>query len=200
MAELLAPKIYTPSGLIKENIFSGLKILDVGCGQKKLPGAVGIDINEDSQADIVHNINKTPWPFDENSFDLVFLNHVLEHVDDILNVMNEIHRILKKGGRVIVAVPYFRSIDTFTDPTHKHFFASHSMDYFIEGAGFCFKFKYTTSLFKKLGFWFGWPHPSKNPIKQLMKLFIHKFPDFYEHHLSLFLPVKYLTWELEAIK
>lgn len=199
MDSLFAPKIYTPSGFVKENILEGKKALDVGCGQRKLPGAIGMDTIKDSQADVIHNAGKIPWPFDSNSFNIILLSHVLEHVDDILAVLGEVHRIGKPGAHVIIQVPYFRSPIAFTDPTHQHFFTAHSLDYFIQGTKLA-GYKYTPFLFRKLGFWYGWPHPSKNPIRQLVKSFIHKYSDFYEKYLSLIFPTLCLTWELEVIK
>lgn len=57
-------------------------------------------------------------PFPENSFDIVVCNHVMEHVDDDIKCMSEIHRVLKPGGWAIMQVPqdYDRE-ETLEDPT-----------------------------------------------------------------------------------
>ncbi len=44
-------------------------------------------------------------PFEDNSFDLVFCNHVLEHIPDDKKAMSELYRVLKKGGTGIFQVP-----------------------------------------------------------------------------------------------
>ena len=200
MNELWTPKIFTQrGGFVKKNILGGLRALDVGCGQRKLPGALGMDILADSMADVVHDAGIFPWPFKENFFDLVFLNNVLEHVADVPKTLTEVHRVTKSGGKVVIQVPYFRSVDAFADPTHTHFFAFGTLDYFIKGAKWS-GYKYVPFCFKKLGFWYGWPHKSKNPLKQLVKIFIHRYPNFYDQYLSIFLPTECVTWELEAIK
>ena len=56
-------------------------------------------------------------PFDSNSFDRVFCNHVLEHVDNDLVAMEEILRVLKPGGWAILQVPFFEPIpdETYED-------------------------------------------------------------------------------------
>ncbi|HBT81649.1 hypothetical protein A2757_00620 [Candidatus Giovannonibacteria bacterium RIFCSPHIGHO2_01_FULL_48_47] len=188
MTEFWVKKIYTPSGFSKINILGNKKALDVGCGGRKLPGAIGMDVRQEAGVDIVHDANKTPWPFLDNSFDLVLFNQSLEHLEDVSRALGEARRVLKAGGRVILQVPYFRSVDAFADVTHGHFFTSRSLDYILD-----FKFKI-------ISFWYGWPHPSKNPIRQIFKNFIHRFPDFYDKYLSLLIPVECLTWELEVLK
>lgn len=199
MNDLWAPRIYRPEGFVKENIFGGKKVLDVGCGQRKLPGSIGMDIVKNSEADVVHDMDKSPWPFSDNELDLVFMNHSLEHAHDVLQMLGEAWRVTKNNGRLVIQVPHFRAVDAFVDPTHKHFFASYSMDYFLEGTKLS-DYNYVNFKFSKLGFWYGWPHPSKSPIRQMLKTFIHNHPIFYDQYLSLLLPTECVTWELKVIK
>lgn len=58
-------------------------------------------------------------PFDNDSFDVVFCNHVMEHVKDDIQSMKEIYRVLKPGGFAIVQIPIFHPVPevTFEDPT-----------------------------------------------------------------------------------
>lgn len=196
---LWAPRIFTRSGFVKEDILGGKRALDVGCGGRKLPGSTGMDILRLSGVDVVHSFNQLPWPFEANTFDLVFLNHALEHVGDLVGVMNEIHRVLKPGGRAVIQVPYFRCVDAYNDPTHTHFFTAHTLDYFVKDSGLA-KYHYTDKLFLKRGFWYGWPHASSNPFRQALKNLMHRRPMFYDQYLSLLMPTECLTWELEAVK
>ncbi len=199
-ASLWVEKIYTRTGITKENIFcDGEKVLHIGPGKKVLAGAVGIDVLNLPEVDIVHNLNVVPWPFSKNEFDLIFAHNVFEHLDDLVGVMEEMWRILKPGGRLVITVPYFRSTDAFTDPTHRHFFTSRSLDYFIDAktlAGYA----YTEKKFSKKGFWFGWPQDSRNPLVRVCKYLIHKYSKFYDSYLSLLFPMKIIVWELEVIK
>lgn len=58
-------------------------------------------------------------PFEDNSFDVLFCNHVLEHVENDLQAVSEIKRVLKPGGWAILQVPFFYPIPekTFSDTT-----------------------------------------------------------------------------------
>ena len=192
-------QIYTPTGFTKKNILNGKRAVDLGCGVRKLPGATGIDSLKLPAVDIVHNLDTFPWPLKDKEFDLVFANHFLEHSTDFIRALGEIHRILKPGGRFVLQVPYFRAVDAFSDVTHKHFFTSHSLDYVIEGTRVFNEYAYAPYRFRKVGFWYAWPHPSKNPLANLFKRFIHRHPDFYDQYLSLVLPLECVTWELEAL-
>ncbi len=107
------------------------------------------------------------------------------------------YRTLKPGGRVVLQVPYFHCTDAYTDPTHKHFFTSRTLDYVIEGTDLA-QYHYGKALFHKKGFWYGWPHTSRNPIKQFLKSLLYRNKNVYDQYLSLLVPVtRCLTWELE---
>ena len=57
----------------------------------------------------IHNM-----PFDNNYFDFILCNHVLEHVENDIKALSEIKRVLKKGGRAIVQVPFYHPIPNKT--------------------------------------------------------------------------------------
>ena len=99
--------------------YAGAKVLDLGCGKKKTVGAVGVDSMNFPGVDVVHNLNSFPYPFSEGSFDAVILNHVIEHLDSVVDTVKEIHRVLKKGGEVWLVTPHFTDCHSWIDPTHK---------------------------------------------------------------------------------
>jgi len=113
------------------SISTSKSILDVGCGQNKVAGAIGIDSNPRSHADVIHDLGVFPYPFEKDRFDEVVCRHVLEHVPDVIGLMTELHRITKPGGRLKIVTPHYTNPDWATDPTHRNHFNSYSFNCFV---------------------------------------------------------------------
>lgn len=175
-----------------------MKILHIGCGSTKLKGSMGLDIDPRSDADVIHDLEKFPYPFKDNSFDEVFAEHVMEHLDNIPHVMEELHRILKKGGKVIIHGPHFSSVDMFTDPTHRHFMTSRTFDYFCKNSPF-FDWHYSKTEFKKRKVTLGPPNPTNLMVKIIMAL-INRHQILYERRFAFIFPVGVIDYELEVVK
>lgn len=107
--------------------------LDVGCGNNKIPGAVGIDLFPGPQIDIVHDLDQVPWPVEANAYEIIRLWSVMEHLKNLVATMEEIHRVARPGALVLIGTPHFSSANAYTDPTHLHFLSGRFLDYFIEG-------------------------------------------------------------------
>ncbi|HWR53490.1 MAG TPA: methyltransferase domain-containing protein [Bryobacteraceae bacterium] len=112
-----------------------MRILDVGCGIKKLAGAVGIDRNPASAADVLCDLDRAPYPFRDDSFDALQATHVIEHVADVMRAMEEFHRLVRAGGRVRIVTPHYTDFSSFCDPTHRWHLNSFSFRYFGEDHG-----------------------------------------------------------------
>lgn len=110
---------------------SAPKILDVGCGQNKYPGAIGIDSNPRAHADVVHDLGVLPYPFPDDEFDQIICRHVIEHVPDVMSFVSELHRITKRGGVIKIVTPHYSNPDWPTDPTHRNHFNSYSFTCFM---------------------------------------------------------------------
>ncbi len=181
-----------------------MKILDVGCGANKFPGAVGLDNNPRTAADVIHDLGSTPYPFPDSDFDLIVSRHVAEHVPDVMAFVAELHRIAKNGGRIRLVTPHYTNPDWATDPTHRNHFNSYSFNTFMADRQ-VFDF-YTDvrlkpvdtyvsllSLWKALGIEF-----LVNLDRKSYKLrFLRKF---WEHYLSAVFRGKELHFEFEVVK
>ena len=125
-----------------------MKILDVGCGIRKFPGAVGVDVNPASAADVVCDLDQFPYPFADRTFDHLRAIHVIEHLTDVIRAMEEFHRLVRLGGRVRIETPHYTDFSSFCDPTHKHHLNSFSFRYFgDDNAGFGY---YTEAKFREI--------------------------------------------------
>ena len=96
--------------------------LNLGCGSKKLDGYINIDKYDTYNPDIIHDLEKFPYPFEDNSVDEILLSHVLEHIGqnpDIFNsIIKEFYRICVHGAKIDIRVPHPRHDDFISDPTH----------------------------------------------------------------------------------
>jgi len=108
------------------------KILDVGCGWNKTPGAIGMDSNPKAHADVIHDLGNIPYPFGDDEFDEIVCRHVAEHVPDVMSFITEIYRITKSGGRIKIVTPHYSNPDWATDPTHRNHLNSYSFNCFID--------------------------------------------------------------------
>ena len=109
-----------------------MRALDVGSGHNPVsasgwyaPGDVAelTFTNMDGYhptADVKHFMEDIPWPFEDNTFDIIFARHSLEHVprDMFLHVFREIQRVAKPDALVHIRVPYWNSEAFAGDPTH----------------------------------------------------------------------------------
>src|SRR3989442_3829621 len=87
------------------------RVLDVGCGQNKYPGAVGIDSNPRAHADVIHDLGTVPYPFPDNEFDEIICRHVIEHVPDVMSFVSELHRITRPAGLIKIVTPHYSNPD-----------------------------------------------------------------------------------------
>ena len=194
---LLAQKIYTKTG--RHIVFEdSKKVFNLGCGNQRYPGIIGVDALSGSAADIVQDLNIFPWPIAESSADVVLCFQTLEHLESLPRVMEEMYRICKNGARIIIEVPYFRSTGAFQDPTHKHFFTTKTMDYFCINRSRD-TFGYSKASFLLKDFWIGWP-ASNSIAMRYFKKFTKKYHNFYDKYLSLLFPAPILVFELEVQK
>jgi len=107
--------------------------LDIGCGRNKVGGAVGVDISKNSDADVICDIEKS-LPFKDSIFDEIYCNQLIEHVSDLIKLMEEIHRVGKENtAMVFINAPYYASFDAFSNPDHKRYITECTFDMFTEG-------------------------------------------------------------------
>ncbi len=174
------------------------RILDVGCGLNKRPGAIGVDRNARTAADVLCDLDHFPYPFRDSVFDELYATHVIAHVSDVIRTMEEFHRLVRPGGRIFITTPHYTDFSSFCDPTHRWHLNSFSFRYFgADHGGFGY---YSAArlrekkvrvrllaLWRWLGFeWLvnAWP----------------RFRLFWEHYLCYVVRGKVMEFEFEAVK
>ncbi len=123
--------------------------LNLGCGRDVKKDSINLDSVKLKGVDKVHNLNKFPYPFKNNYFDEVIAYHILEHLEDLIRVMEELHRICKKDAIIHIKVPYFRYHGAYQDPTHRRFFTLDTFDYFTEKSGYNYYSKAKFEIIKR---------------------------------------------------
>jgi SAM-dependent methyltransferase len=169
------------------------ELLDVGCGSNKHAGAVGIDRSADTDADVVHNLDELPWPLDDDSFDEILLQDVIEHLRDPYATFAEIHRIGRSGARVKLRTPHFSSALAYGDPTHMHYFSAGAIRALAE-PGFA---HYSAVRFHivqlRLDLWL--------PFRAVgIATLANRWPDVYERYLAFRFPAMNIRAEFEVRK
>jgi len=96
--------------------------LNLGCGSKIYEGYVNVDKFDIYNVDIQHDLEKTPYPFKDNSVEEIILSHVLEHLGQdpevFINIIKEFYRICKNQALIKIDVPHPRHESFLSDPTH----------------------------------------------------------------------------------
>lgn len=179
-----------------------MKILDIGCGKRKYESknpkdkVIGLDIVKLIGVDVVHDLEKFPWPFKDNEFDMVLADNVLEHVSDLIKTMEEIHRISKNGSTIKINVPYFSYCGAYQDPTHKKFFTTNTFWYFTKECPLNYyskaRFKIVSQRLTYL--------KRKPKISKIIDIFINLNLKFYERLFSNILPAEELEIFLSTKK
>ena len=80
--------------------------IDLGCGKFKHEGCDTFIDKVSFGHNIVCDFENDKLPFEDNSVEYIWSNHMLEHIKDPQNLMNECWRVLKKDGIFDIKVPY----------------------------------------------------------------------------------------------
>ena len=114
-----------------------MEILNLGCGNKFVtlkPGDTVINhdrIKHCSRVDLAWDLNDLPWPWPDDSFDLIVACAVLEHLKlNLVESLDECWRILRPEGRLHMKLPYWKHDAAWDDPTHYWQFSLGSFDQF----------------------------------------------------------------------
>lgn len=135
-------------GDVVRQFVEGDHVLELGCGfRKTVPHAIGVDMNEHGDeiphvpggecvSDVKADVSK-PLPFPPLSQDTIIARHILEHCLNSIQTLRNWNKVLKMGGRMIIAVPNHEIINTIPlNPEHVVAFTPVSLKTLAEVCGF----------------------------------------------------------------
>lgn len=192
--------------------------LDIGCGNRirnpyQAMELYGVDFESDLPAERFRkaDLSLDPLPFDTDYFDSVSAYDVLEHIPRVvcvsapeaasgmktrncfIQLMNEVWRILRPGGRLYAVTPAYPSEKAFIDPTHVNFITDRTHHYFCGSRplagmyGFIGRFEPVRAKRIRLKY-------DYEPITLSSSQRFRKIVDFIGRKRS------HMLWELEAVK
>jgi ubiquinone/menaquinone biosynthesis C-methylase UbiE len=149
--------------------------LNLGCGDKKMAGYINVDVC--GEPDMLCDLSKFPWPFENGSVEEVFSSHFMEHVIDYEKTVLEIHRILRPGGLMHFKVPHFRSM-FYPWHLHKYAFSSTTCRLLCERRDYQFGGRH---LFEEVLLKFNYPYITNTVLKKIFSFCSNKIQAIWEY-------------------
>ncbi|MBG1233234.1 class I SAM-dependent methyltransferase [Aestuariivirga litoralis] len=172
--------------------------IELGCGPTKQDkDALGIDILDYPGVDLIGDVYEVLKAFPASSVDSVYARHFIEHVPDVIMLLDELERIVKPGGTLHFIAPHFSNPYFYSDPTHKTYFGLYTFCYLAE----CKLFKRTVPNYKrelrftvtdvKLGFKSSSAFPVRYALKRMWHYIFNAtnyLREFHEENLCYLIP------------
>lgn len=129
--KLIGAEAFTKPRLVADRT---LLRINIGCGNNHMDGHLNVDKEAWCHPDLTYDVERTPWPWQDNTTSEVYMNHVLEHLGHdpkvFIAIVKEVYRVLKIGGLWTINVPHPRSDGFISDPTHVRPITPHLMSMF----------------------------------------------------------------------
>lgn len=108
--------------------------MDLGCGRQKMTAYLGVDRFPMPGVDVVVDLDGPGLPFRDDSFEVIYAFHSLEHVADLQATMKEVWRVGKPGAQVCIGAPYWAQGLNVANPYHKQVFNEHTPRFWTDAA------------------------------------------------------------------
>lgn len=186
--------VINPFYFIRKGLYAGIEanvtymngsMMDFGCGRKpyfdlfNVEEYLGLDIEQSGHAHINEDIDvfydgKT-LPFEDERFDCVFSSEVFEHVFNLTDILVELHRVLRPGGKMLVTVPFVW--DEHEIPYDYARYTSYGCKSLLEEHGFkVIKFTKSTNYVETIiQMWMAYLYQHVLPANTVLKLILTPF-------------------------
>jgi SAM-dependent methyltransferase len=173
-----------------------MKILDIGCGLRKIPGALTIDKDINVKPDILWDLNVYPYPLEDNTFDIIYANDIIEHLIEPDNMIKEIWRIGIPGAEVNINTVFASGRNCYHELQHKRGFISTSFERYIDGA----VAMSTKEKFKLLGCEYEPGIYRQHWWDRSLIQLANENKEYYEARFMWIYPLETISYKLEIIK
>lgn len=119
---------------VAESIVQPLKI-DLGAGKNPKDGFIGADKIDFGNGNVIVDLGKDKWPWEDSSVEEAHSSHFLEHLTNLdgrferVHFFNELWRVLKPKAKCTLIVPHCFSVRYYGDPTHCEAFSEFAFYY-----------------------------------------------------------------------
>ena len=108
--------------------------LNLGGGERPLPGYYHLDLVDLPGVDVQADLNEPLEALPTGSVAAIHCRHLLEHIDLLMPLLDELHRVVRPGGTIDIRVPHFSNPYGYSDTTHVRFFGLYTFFYFADPA------------------------------------------------------------------
>lgn len=115
--------------------------LHLGCGKRYRQGYINVDVEKTCKADIYHDLDIFPYPFESKSAEKIISFHVIEHLEHPMKFLQECHRILKPNGVLIIECPIGGTWASYHF-NHKRYLTPYSFQILEQGSKWAFQFPF----------------------------------------------------------
>jgi len=135
--EIILKGTITRKSLVKNMIDTSYKVVDIGCHDAEMFGdkATNVDMEFHDVPNFIQ-ADAHDLPFEDLEFDFAYCGELLEHVEDPLQVLNEVQRIAQI---IVFTVPneyeWVDALEPFKNEAHKRFFAEDTLGILVARSG-----------------------------------------------------------------
>lgn len=106
--------------------------LNLGAGRRGSDDTFAVDLVDLPGVDIVADLNEPLSLLPDDSVAFVHSSHVFEHIDNLMGLMRELHRVCRPDAKLEIIVPHFSNPNFYSDPTHRRPFGLYTFHYFCD--------------------------------------------------------------------
>lgn len=170
-------------------------VLHVGAGREGF--GTTLDISPAVSPSILADLAK-PLPIEDNAYAAVYAFSILEHITNLVALVDELYRVIRPGGFLAVLVPHFSSLSAHVDPTHVRGFSVKTFDYFVQGSELQREFGwYSEARFTKRAELMTF---QSRVVNRLAGGYINRHNETYEAHFAYIIRASGIYWELAVQK